>query len=51
MGVMSRNGTSLVSLIKSLFFNPSVLVWLAKRLGVELSNLGSFTWGIMVRAL
>lgn len=48
---MSRGKITFVSLDKLLFLNPQDLVWLAKGLGVELSNLDFFIWIIMVRAL
>ena len=51
MGIMSRDEITFVSLDKLLFLNPNGLTWLAKELGVELNNLGSFTGGIIVRAL
>jgi len=47
---MSRDGITFVILDKCLFLNPSGLAWLVKGLRVELSNLGSLTSGIMVRA-
>jgi len=51
MSVMSRDGITFVSLDRPLFLNPNDLTWLAKGLGVELSNLGFLTWEIIIKAL